>query len=58
MGKRYIYSSEKKHFWHLSHKKLERMNHLFDLIDTERAAHLKEQGRYAIMNTKERRGKL
>lgn len=48
--------SAKKHYWHLSHKKLKRMNLLFEQIEAEHKAVGKGSGSFVLIkNEKERR---
>lgn len=46
--KRHIYLDAGKHRWHLSYRKLKRLNYLFNLIDHERGSLNPVAGRYAL----------
>ena len=53
MGLKRVLFCNNKHYWHLSNKKLKRMDRLFDLILSEHST--LSAGRYVNINSKERR---
>lgn len=57
MGLKHRLFADRKHYWHLSRKKLARMEVLYDIIDSQRGVP-KSSGRYADFENLEEGGSI